>query len=500
MSDEKKNVSFPELGKEFQVDVGRNLLEIMRTEGIPIRADCGGIGRCNKCIVTINGKKRRSCRTNVMEDMEVIVPPDEAEGFAILLDYEAEDNTIDLEGLGPLEDLDLAIAVDIGTTTIVGKLLDLKTGSELSSFAQLNDQRPYGSDVISRIEKSLDDASELSALVKKQIDQNILGLIASGKVNASQVKRVVIAGNTTMTYILLGLPCRSLGFVPFTPAFTYEVNQTYSEIFGNDNLNCECTIVPFISAYVGGDLTAGLCSLGTADDFIIMDMGTNGEMIFKRGDRLICTATAAGPAFEGGDIECGSGSTTGAISVVDYENGEWEIQTIGASRPTGICGSGILDLMAVLVKNKMVDETGLVDKDVIEPPVILYKDPESDDEVFFTQKDVRQFQLAKSAVRTGLEIIMKEMGGEPPAQVFMAGGFGQNLNPQSAMITGMLPTIFEGRVHAIGNSSLSGAVKACLNEEARNGLVEMAAGGQEINLAAHPLFQDSFMTYMYFEV
>lgn len=501
MSDETKRVTFPELEKELQVDVGRNLLEIIRSEDIHIRADCGGIGRCGKCVVIINGKKRHACRTNVMEDMEVVIPPSGEEGYSILLDSDSDKTSIeDRLDLGPFEDLELAIAIDIGTTTIVGKMLELSTGSELASFAQLNDQRPYGADVISRIQNSLDDASTLCKLVRFQIDQNILGLLASSKAQANQVKRVVISGNTTMTYILLGLPCRSLGFVPFKPAFDYPVVQTYQETFGTNSLACDCILVPFISAYVGGDLTSGLCALGSMDDFILMDMGTNGELLFKRGDRLICTATAAGPAFEGGDIECGSGSTSGAISVVDYVNSAWDLKTIGAAIPNGICGSGILDLMAVMVREKMVNATGLMSKEMDNARVNLATNTETGDEVFFTQLDVRQFQLAKSAVRTGLEIIMKEMGGDPPSQVFMAGGFGQNLNPASAFKTGMLPPCFEGRVRAIGNSSLSGAVKICLNADTRESLEELAAGGQEINLAGHPLFNDYFMSYMGFDL
>ncbi|MDR0308844.1 MAG: ASKHA domain-containing protein [Coriobacteriales bacterium] len=506
MSDLLKHVKFPEENADLEVEVGKNLLEIIREEGYKIHADCGGIGRCGKCAVMINGKKRFSCLTNVTRDMEVVIPSQESdEGYAIQVDSmdSKKDETVNLQLTEEAHDSDLAIAVDIGTTTVVGKLLSLETGSEIASFAQLNEQLPYGADVVSRINCCLDDSSELSALITKQIDKSIVNLIKDTGVQPEQIKRVVIAGNTTMTYILLNIPCRSLGFVPFTPAHDYPVEQSYNDIFKTGTLDCACTVLPFISAYVGGDLVSGLRSLGEEDDFLLMDMGTNGEMIFKRGDKVICTSTAAGPAFEGGNINCGSGSTRGAISVVDFKDGAWDIQTIGAAEPVSICGSGILDLMAVFVKEGFIDETGMLEEDVIgNDRAVLAKNPALGDsgEVYFNQKDVRQFQLAKSAVRTGVEIIMHEMGGDLPKKVYLAGGFGQNLNPKSALVTGLLPQSFDGRVQAIGNSSLSGAVKLCLNELARVGLEDLAESGNEINLAAHPMFNDQFMDNMSFEV
>ncbi|MDR2492844.1 MAG: ASKHA domain-containing protein [Coriobacteriales bacterium] len=508
MSESKKNVSFLGLGTSVTVNVGDNLLDIIRTENIPINADCGGIGRCGKCRVLVNGKKRLACRTHVVEDIEVQLVADKEgdKDYAILLDYDGPagvpGGALASAAEGAASPTKLAIAVDIGTTTVVGKLLDLSTGSELGSFALLNSQLPFGADVISRINASLDDSSELCGLITTQIDAAVAGLLKDTGLDAAKVEHVVIAGNTTMSYILLGLPCRSLGFVPFEPAHYYPLITPYPELFKTNTLSCDCVVLPFISAYVGGDLTSGLCTLSDEDDFILMDMGTNGELIFKRGERLICTATAAGPAFEGGNIECGSGSTRGAISWVAYDNGAYQIKTIGAGAATGICGSGILDLMAILVREGLIDETGYMSDAIENSRIVLARNPEldGDGEVFFTQKDVRQFQLAKSAVRTGLEIIMEEMGGDPPSKVFLAGGFGQNLDPNSALMTGLLPAEFAGRVRSIGNSSLSGAVKVCLSSEARASVEKLAEDGQEINLAAHRLFNDLFMNHMSFEI
>jgi uncharacterized 2Fe-2S/4Fe-4S cluster protein (DUF4445 family) len=452
-----------------------------------------------------------------MKDTEVLIPHLRSgdEDFSILVDYNTDTGLpTDDDAHTPGSDVGgvpasakantvrnaYAIAIDIGTTTVVAKLIELSTGLELASTAQLNAQRPYGADVISRIDASLDDSTPLSRLISSQIDNMITTMLDEQNVASDQVHKLVIAANTTMSYILLGLPCRSLGSAPFTPAFTIRSPYPYHEIFHTNNLDCACDVLPFISAYVGGDLTAGLCALRGEEDFILMDMGTNGELIFKRGDRLICTATAAGPAFEGGAIECGSGSTAGAISSVWYEDGVFGYKTIGAAPPTGICGSGILDLMAVLIREGMVDETGYLSDSIEGGRVVLAPGSESDKTpaVYFTQKDVRHYQLAKSAVRTGLQILLKEMGSPAPEKVFLAGGFGQNLNPESAQATGLLPEEFKGRVVPIGNSSLSGAVKVCLNNSVRGDIVTQIAKGQEINLATHPLFNELFMENMSF--
>jgi uncharacterized 2Fe-2S/4Fe-4S cluster protein (DUF4445 family) len=396
------------------------------------------------------------------------------------------------------------VAIDIGTTTVVGKLIKLSTGQECGSFAQLNMQRAYGADVISRIGVSLDDASVLSKLITEQIDTALIAMFAKAGIDGTLVHKLVIAGNTTMAYLLLGLPCRSLGAAPFIPAFKIEGPYPYHEVFHTDTLSCGCDVVPFISAFVGGDLTAGLCALKGEDDFILMDMGTNGELVFKRGDRLLCTATAAGPAFEGGAIECGSGSTHGAISSVWYEDGGFCFKTIGATPATGICGSGILDLMAVLVREGFVDKGGRLKDNgtgaVSDSRIILAGDTpnaqsDAGDVVYFTQKDVRQYQLAKSAVRAGLQILLEEMGGPTPAKIVLAGGFGQTLDPESALVTGLLPVEFRDRVVALGNSSLNGAAKFCLNDSAYVDIVAQIDNAEEINLATHPLFNKLFMEH-----
>jgi uncharacterized 2Fe-2S/4Fe-4S cluster protein (DUF4445 family) len=504
-------VTFPERGVTVASERGDSLLAVIREAGLALDADCGGTGRCGKCRILLNGEPCLACTAYVTDDSEVRIPSSPAgEGYAILDDWVptagADRGAAPDTAARPSSDgCSYALAIDIGTTTVAARLIDRATGHEAGSFAQLNAQRAYGADVLSRIEASLDDSSTLSALITAQLDTAVAALLKEHRIVRDQVEKVVIAANTAMSYILLGLPCRSLGLAPFEPAFPLGGPYPYLEVFGSDTLACDCDVLPFISAYVGGDLVAGLCALHGEDDFVLMDMGTNGELLFKRGERLVCTATAAGPAFEGG-----GGSVRGAVSSVRYEGGGFCLKTIGAAPPLSICGSGILDLMAVLLHEGLVDKTGLLSGRTAGGRVVLWegagpdafaadtKAPSAEGELFFTQKDVRQFQLAKGAVRAGLAVLIEEMGAGPPSQVFLAGGFGQALDPQSAVTAGLLPKEFEGRVRAIGNSSLGGAVKVCLNSTVRSEVVASLAHAQEINLATHRRFNDLFMEHLLF--
>jgi len=490
VSNTKKRVIFPQHEKTCEVEVGDNLLDVIRKAELPINADCGGVKQCGKCLVEINGQRRLACTSHITEDIEVVIcDADTAEEYEILLDSHLE-IPVATASQGSRE---FGIAIDIGTTTVVGKLLELGSGNSPASFAELNNQLSYGADVISRISASLDDAGELSRVITTQIDSAIKGMLKALDFDASLITRIVIAGNTTMTYLLLGLPCRSLGFAPFVPAYTYEKSYSYRDVFHTNTLDCECLILPFLSAYIGGDLSAGICALGNEDDYMLMDMGTNGELVFNHKGRIICTASAAGPAFEGGCIECGSGSVRGAITKVRKTPEDFALNTIGAAKPKSICGSGLLDLMAVLVSEGIVDISGCLDLDIESRRVDLTE------EVYVSQMDIRQFQLAKSAVRSGFEILMREMGGVVPSKVFLAGGFGQNLDVASAVSVGLLPKNLAESTYSIGNSSLSGAVKICLNPSLMDPLVDLARNATEINLGGHELFQEQFLGNMSLE-
>jgi uncharacterized 2Fe-2S/4Fe-4S cluster protein (DUF4445 family) len=231
-------------------------------------------------------------------------------------------------------------------------------------------------------------------------------------------------------------------------------------------------------------------------------MGTNGEIAYRRGDRLLCTSTAAGPAFEGGNISCGSGSVEGAISKVWIRDGVIGYETIGGAPARSICGSGLLDAMACFVNEGIINGSGAMNADspfVTEGRVVIAAGPTlADDEVSLTQRDVREFQLAKSAVRSGIETLIGEFGDLVPDRLYLAGGFGQRLDADSAFVTGLLPKSMQGRVVPVGNSSIAGAALAASDTDILKSAYRIASRGEEINLASHPKFNTLFMEYMTF--
>jgi uncharacterized 2Fe-2S/4Fe-4S cluster protein (DUF4445 family) len=506
-------VTFPEQDITVQARAGENLLDVIQAAGIYIEASCGGIGRCGKCKVYIDGAKLLACETIVTKDLSVFIPSASAEqGYEILIDEENDRAHVSTPD-GPKPEPgtadepaasghDYAIAIDIGTTTIAVKLIDLTASRTVATAAAVNSQRPFGADVITRIGESMDDASKLSELITAQLDEIMASLISDAGVLKERISKVVIAGNTTMSYILLNLPCRSLGLVPFEPAYQTKAEYSYDEVFGKSSLPCSVYIMPFISAFVGGDITSGLLTLEAEDDFMLIDMGTNGELVYKKDGMLRCTSTAAGPAFEGGNISCGMGSTEGAISDIKWQKDHFVFKTIGGAEPVGICGSGLLDLIASCAKEGFIDETGHIEEGcapVTKEGIFISANKDSGQVIYLTQKDIREFQLAKSAIRTGLEILISESGDVLPERVYLAGGFGQHLNPQSALSSGLLPAGLGGHIVPAGNSSLAGAVLACIDPAAIGRASALTGNALEINLAAHPKFNDLFMDYMIFE-
>jgi uncharacterized 2Fe-2S/4Fe-4S cluster protein (DUF4445 family) len=336
------------------------------------------------------------------------------------------------------------------------------------------------------------------------VDEAVRDICSAEKLPRNKAARTVIAGNTTMLYLLLGLRCKSLGSAPFEPEFPIETSYPYPALFGTETLDCPCLIPPFLSAYVGADITAGLLYCGDNDNFLLVDMGTNGEMAMRTGGRLCSTSTAAGPAFEGGGISHGMSGVTGAICSVRPEpTGGFLCSVVGNASPVGICGSGILDAVACLCEGNYIDETGAMNGEFRAKGVLLAQNPETGQQIYFTQKDVREFQLAKSAIRSGIEILTREMGskGESfvPATVYLAGGFGQALDVESAFRIGLLPGIFRGKVVLAGNSALGGCVKLCRRPGLMDATRQFAEVGREINLASHPDFNDLFMDHMTLE-
>ncbi len=535
---------------------------LMEADG-SFSAVCGGTGRCGKCkIKVLEGYLpitaadraclteeqlqegfRLSCKALPKEPMTIEINFKSEGAFQVLTDAEGTVNHFgslndeltndnSREGAaGQLTDATgckaedrYGIAIDIGSTTIVIQLLSLNTGERIRTYSTVNHQRSFGADVISRIKASVDGKKqELQSAVKRDLLQGIHYVVEQAaemwaeKLSqtvsaegagyedsfAQRVEKIVIAGNTTMIHLLMGYDCRGLGEYPFTPVNIKPIEIAYEEIFANDYLNAKIYIVPGISTFVGGDITAGLCLCNMDMDeecSLLIDLGTNGEMALGNREKIIVTSTAAGPAFEGGNIEWGIGSLEGAIAGVEITDGKAEVSTIGDKAPIGICGTGVIETVAELIKAELVDETGCLDDDYFDQGYPLAV-TEKGEEIVFTQQDVREVQLAKAAVRAGIETLFLRYGitKERIAHVYLAGGFGFKLDCSKAVEIGMIPEEVADKVEAIGNSSLGGAINCLLSEDSWERMAKIGAEAQEINLSADKDFNQFYIDCMYLE-
>lgn len=373
-----------------------------------------------------------------------------------------------------------AVAIDIGTTTLAASLVDTESQEVLRTVTSVNHQRAFGADVISRMEASNQGKGEqLRQCIRKDIHELLTQL------SVQEDTPLVIAGNTTMGHLLQGYSCETLGVAPYTPV-DLSLHQT-------ENM----TLLPGISTFVGADIVSGViaCGMDQSDAVnLLVDLGTNGEMVLGNRQRIIATSTAAGPAFEGGNISCGVAGIAGAISTVDITDGQAKIQTIGNQPPVGLCGTGVLETVYELLKEEIIDEVGNPSDAFLEQGLALAPG------VTFTIGDVREVQLAKAAIRAGIEVMLAEYGitYAEVAHVYLAGGFGQKVNIQKAVGIGLFPEKLSGKVIAVGNSSLAGAVLYAKNPTLGERFRAVAETTGEIALAENRLFNDLYVEHMFF--
>ncbi len=502
--------------KTILVKEGESLLDAFIRQEIYISAPCGGKGRCGKCgIQVLNGntwisdedKKiyseeeldagwRLSCCLYPTEELEVSVSQSDESLF------EAVGETENTEESGTEESF-YHVAVDIGTTTIAMSLIGGESGKVFHTVTSVNSQRAYGADVISRIQASVDGKKEeLKKSIQKDLQDSMEKLLKETGVSGEDVGKIVIGGNTTMGHLLMGYDCDTLGVFPFTPVNIDFIKGT-EEILGTDRFGKkEVILLPGISTYVGGDIVSGMYAYDFTekeDVCMFIDLGTNGEMGIGNKEKILVTSTAAGPAFEGGNITWGMGSVPGAICSVKLEGTETEVKTIRDEAPQGICGTGVVETAAELVREEIVDETGALDEDYFDDGFPLAKTPDGK-EIVFTQKDVREIQLAKAAVRAGVETLLLRYGikKEEVSKVYLAGGFGYKLNTDKAIAIGMIPEEWADRIVAVGNSSLSGACKYLKDENGDKTIEKLVSISEEINLSADKEFNEFYMNEMFF--
>lgn len=493
----KKNGDiYPIEGKE-----GETLVEILQHAGIYLNAVCGGRGTCGKCKVKITEGLEPgiylACKT--VPNQACTVSLMDEEEFVVVTDSEISDETKSKEISWETRTESYGIGVDIGTTTIAMQLIELGSEKIVDTYTAINRQRAYGADVISRILASNEGKKEqLKQSILDNLEMGVKELLIRNQVT---MEVMGISGNTTMLHLLMGYSCETLGVYPFTPVNVNAIETDYLGLFGNDRYTCKVRILPGISTYVGGDITAGLltCKFDRREKVsMLIDLGTNGEMAIGNKDRILVTSTAAGPAFEGGNIICGTGSIPGAISHAVYKDNRFEIETIGNKEATGICGTGVIDITYELLKHNLIDETGLLDDEFFEEGILLAKNEEK--EIRFYQKDVREIQLAKSAVRAGIETLLVDYGVsyDELDAIYIAGGFGYKIDIDKAVGIGLLPGACKEKMKAIGNSSLKGSILYLTEKDAKARMEKIVETAEEVQLASSREFNDFYMQYMYF--
>lgn len=513
---------------------GESLLSALQRAGLrEPDAPCGGNGTCGKCLVEAEGalsepgahelekrgageRRRLACSAKILGDCTVRLPVSGSDAVIASEGFDGAD--FPLKPCVPLPSGGgVGAAVDIGTTTVVAYLYDLKDGRRLGVASGMNAQRVFGADVISRVNHANTapgGLEQMTGAVREQLSGMLRQLCAGAGRTLEEVRDISVAGNTIMEHIFAGLSPASIAVAPFRPLSLFGDSRPAAEV-GLPAPNAQVYLAPCVAGYVGGDITAGLLSSGAyraERRVLFLDIGTNGEMALGDRNGFTCCATAAGPAFEGAEIVCGMSGVTGAISQVRLEKGALRCTVIGGGQAKGICGSGLVDALAVLLKLGAVDETGrlLPPEEAPQEARPWLEETEEEGCVFWldrtagvriTEGDVRKLQLAKAAVAAGIQTLLEAAGtdAEGVSAMYLAGGFGSYLDKKSAAAIGLFPARLLPVLRSVGNSAGAGAAEALLSAPAREELTAVRDRCGYLELSSHPAFTGHYIDCMSFE-
>ncbi len=527
---------------------GDQLLPVARSAGVDVITTCGGRGRCRSCrvkLVTgepppptladkvqlgdeeINEGYRLACQYVASGPATLRLAPPLAESAFQILTATAgapETDRLALDS-GVSTGRAHGMAFDIGTTTVVGYLIDLASGETLATVSGLNPQTVYGGDLISRIAFAAEEPANLGRL-RSRIVGFVNALIgeacAESGIEAEHLYKIVVVGNTCMHHLFLGIDPTSVGRAPYAPVMRLAHACAAREAGLRVNSDARLFLLPLVAGFVGADTVGMILSTGldnSAEIKVAVDIGTNAEVVMSGPDGLMACSSPAGPALEGGQIRCGMRAAFGAIDRAHMDGDAVGLHTIGEAPPLGICGSGLVDAVAVLLDAGIVAPSGRM---LAKPPPILPDDlasrlrhdaegvpefvlvPAGDSggghDIVIGQKDIRQLQLAKAAIGSGLAALERIIGvGDGDiVELLLAGGFGNYLNLTSARRIGLIPDIPESRVRYVANAAGLGAQMALLSETARQRADDLAAAVNHISLAEQPDFQGLFMAAIAF--
>lgn len=467
----------------FSARKGMFLADLLKRNGITLETPCGGKGICKKCTVSIAGTPCLACQTKISTDITV-----QLAGKTPSLPGFFDSRAIP-EATAPFYS-HWGLAIDIGTTTIHMSLIG---GGTATSAVSVNPQTAMGADIISRIETAMHGGlTALTESLRAALRDMINGLTRQRNITADAIDGAVITGNTTMLYLLTGKNPGPLGTAPFEADCLFGENLPAGPLALGLSSSAIVHIPRCVSAFAGADMVTAILASGMADGdktALLADIGTNGELVLMHDGRFYCTSTAAGPAFEGYGLSCGSYGVKGAIDKVWSKNGKICFSTIDHAPAIGICGSGIVDALSVLLSLGIMDGTGYLGQ-----PVELQAG------IRITGEDVRKIQLAKSAIRSGIETLI-EIAGIPRTSLedfYIAGAFGNYLDLNHAAMIGLFPPALLSAAHCIGNSAHNGAVMILQNKDFIKKTAWIAECAQVIPLTSNPVFSEYFLTYMMF--
>ncbi len=485
------------LGQPIAVDPGTALQEVLFERGVEF--PCGGRGTCRKCRIkvlqghlAVNAIQERALSAAEVENGWRLACQCRVTGPVTIEVAQMQTSILaDTTRITGTSQEGLAVAVDLGTTTLVAQLLDLQTGEVIGVESALNAQARHGADIMSRVQFGLtvDGANILQNLIRVQIGQMISNLLKNCKCPQRSLQGINIVGNTVMHHLFGGLSVEPLARVPFETTQGNELNWRSAEIGLDISGNPAVKFLPCLGGFVGSDILAGILAVGmhhSPETIALIDLGTNGEVVVGNRERILCASTAAGPAFEGAQISMGMRATTGAVWKVDSMNGHLKSEVIGHVPARGICGSGLVDAVAAGLTLGWINPSGriaLPEREiVVQSPVVI------------NQADIRELQLAKGAIAAGLQILLTQAGLRTSdlKRIYLAGAFGNYINVESGRRIGLLdfpPDMIE----QAGNTALRGAKMSLAD-----GYHEILTITQHVPLATDTRFQEIFAEQMTF--
>lgn len=527
---------------EIEASPGSLLWDAIREAGLGIDSDCGGRGTCGECRVrflagappatpedrALLGVKeveegwRLACQALLESDCRIVIPQASPVGKMRILTTAGPDVLV--EGAAAASGrVGYGGAIDIGTTTVVCYLMDLEGARQLGVAAFTNPQQRFGVDVVSRIVHAHRGPRQLAELRERlvmDIERHLVDLCSQHDVPLRSLVGITAVGNLTMMHLFRGVDPWPLGVAPYHPVFT-EAPPIPAEAVGFRRLaHAEVTLLPGVGGHLGSDAVAGLMALGLPRKeglSLFIDLGTNGEIVLLSEREAVGASCAAGPAFEGVHIASGMAAVRGAVERIDEENGRLRLDTIGGGQPLGLCGSGLADAVALLLRRGFLSSAGRLSDPAQPPPdapsdlrsrlreegrerrFVLYEDG-ARRPVVLTQRDVRQVQLAKAPIRAGVEILAEELGAdaEDIDGVFIAGAFGSSMRAESLLGLGMLPEKLRGRIHSAGNVAGMGAKLAVAFEERLDAARRLAHRIRHVELMLRDDFQSRFAQHIPF--